>query len=165
MAKKTAVLCVGNRLMLDDGVGPAVFDRLTEAYLLPPEVKLVDCGCLSLAFVSFVRDFDCLITVDAVDGTREPVGSVLRYAPSDIARRSMANASLHDLKLADLFDAAALLGYEAEGICFGMQIENASPALATEGLTPKVFASLDALTEAVVAQLIARGHEVRRRDV
>ena len=27
---KIAVFCVGNRLMLDDGIGPAVYDELVE---------------------------------------------------------------------------------------------------------------------------------------
>ena len=35
---KIAVLCVGNRLMLDDGAGPAVYDELNERYLLPENV-------------------------------------------------------------------------------------------------------------------------------
>ena len=30
--QRVAVLCVGNRLMLDDGVGPAVYDELTASY-------------------------------------------------------------------------------------------------------------------------------------
>ncbi len=45
-------------------------------------------------------------------------------------------------KLVDLFDAATLLGYEAEGLCLGMQVENPSPAVVTVGLTPKVAAAL-----------------------
>ena len=29
---KIAILCIGNRLMLDDGVGPAVYDALETGY-------------------------------------------------------------------------------------------------------------------------------------
>ena len=32
---KIAVFCVGNRLMLDDGIGPAVYDELVEHYEIP----------------------------------------------------------------------------------------------------------------------------------
>ena len=74
-----------------------------------------------------------------------------------MARAAGARASLHDLKLADLFDAAALLGYEAEGYCLGMQVENMSPAEYVVGLTPKVHAALPLLVEAVAAELARRG--------
>ena len=68
-----------------------------------------------------------------------------------------ATASLHDLKLVDLFDAATLLGYEAEGLCLGMQVENPSPAVVTVGLTPKAAAALPLLVETVAGELARLG--------
>ena len=88
-------------------------------------------GCLSLNMIERVRQYDVIITVDAVDGTDADPGTVFRFEPDAMARHSGATASLHDLKLVDLFDAAALLGYEAEGLCLGMQAENPSPAVVT----------------------------------
>lgn len=154
---RIAVLCVGNRLMLDDGVGPAVYDELVARYDIPENVELLDLGCLTLAMIERVREFDVLVTVDAVDGTGNPPGTVVRYAPDDMARHAGATASLHDLKLIDLFDAAALLGYHAEGLCLGMQVENASPAEATEGLTPAVHAALPLLVDVVAGELARLG--------
>lgn len=158
--ERIAVFCVGNRLMLDDGVGPAVFDELS-AYAFPENVELFDVGCMSLAMIPYVEQFDYVITVDAVDGTGEPAGTVFEFAPEDMARHTGAMASLHDLKLVDLFDAASLMGYEAEGRCFGMQVENRSPELVTEGLTPAVFDNLPLLVDTVLADLVRRGVEVR----
>ena len=150
---RVAIFCVGNRLMLDDGLGPAVYDALLERYELPPNVDAFDLGCLSLAQVEAVRNYDAIITVDAVDGTGEPPGTVFRIAPEEMARRAPGSVSLHDLKLIDLFDAAVLLGYEAQGVCLGMQVENASPALVTEGLTPRVHERLGFLVEVLVGEL------------
>lgn len=121
--QRVAVLCVGNRLMLDDGVGPAVYDELMASYDIPDNVELLDLGCLSLAMIDRVREFDVILTVDAVDDSGQPAGTVLRYAPDAMARHVGITASLHDLKLIDLFDSAALLGYQAEGLCLGMQVE------------------------------------------
>lgn len=154
---KIAVFCVGNRLMLDDGIGPAVYDELVEHYELPDNVDLYDLGCMTMKLISKVSDYDLIITVDAVDGTDAEPGTVFRYQPDDLARTTSAMASLHELKLVDLFDAAQLLGYSCEGICYGMQIENMSPAELTEGLTPKVYDRLPFLTESVVAELDRRG--------
>lgn len=155
--KRIAVICVGNKLMLDEGIGPAVYEELTSRYVIPEQVQLFDAGCMSLDMLPLVRDCDTIITVDAVDSTGEEPGTVFRFSPDAMARHSGAMASLHDLKLVDLFDAAALLGYEAEGLCLGMQVENMSPAEYTIGLTPKVDAQLPLLVETVVAELYRRG--------
>ena len=160
---KIAVFCVGNRLMLDDGIGPAVYDELIEHYQIPENVDLHDMGCMTMSLIGKVNEYDFIIAVDAVDGTDAEPGTVFRYKPYDIARHGSAMASLHELKLADLFDAAALLGYECDGICYGMQIENMSPAELTEGLTPKVYERLPFLVESVVAELDRQGATLIRK--
>ena len=84
--------------MYDDGLGPAVYEQL-RAYEFPVHVKLFDLGCLTMDRINDVRDFDIIMTVDAVDGTNEPVGTLFRYAPEDMAQRGFGGQSLHDLKL------------------------------------------------------------------
>ena len=162
-ARRIAVFCVGTKLMLDDGVGPAVYEELLTRYDIPDNVELFDLGCLSLNMIERVREYDVIITVDAVDGTDADPGTVFRFEPDAMARHSGATASLHDLKLVDLFDAAALLGYEAEGLCLGMQVENPSPAVVTVGLTPKVDAALPLLVETVAGELARLGSPLRAR--
>ena len=130
---RIAVFCVGNKLMLDDGLGPAVYEEL-QAYDFAGAVDLFDVGCMSLDLV--------------------------RFSPDDAARRGFGSQSLHDLRLSDLFDAAALLGYHAQGVCLGMQIENANPIDLTIGLTPAIAAKLPDLVDAVLAELVAAGVEV-----
>ena len=162
-APSIAVICVGNKLMLDEGVGPAAYEELQQRYDVPENVLLFDVGCMSMDMLPYVRDCDVVLTVDAVDGTGEEPGTVFRFPPDAMARAAGARASLHDLKLADLFDAALLLGYEAEGYCLGMQVENMSPAEYTVGLTPKVFAALPLLVETVAAELDRRGFPLSPR--
>ena len=161
---RIAVFFVGNRLMLDDGIGPAVYDYIHEQYTLPENVDTFDVGCMTLDMVSKVQEYDALITVDAVDGTDAQPGTVFRYEPYDIARATGARTSLHDLKLADLFDAATMLGFEAEGLCFGMQVENLEPTEFIEDLTPKVAERLPFLAETVIAELVRHGCNITRKD-
>ena len=161
---RIAVMCVGNRLMLDDGIGPAVFDELNARFDIPTNVELMDLGCLTLAMIDRVREFDVIMTVDAVDDSGQPAGSVLRYEPEAMARHVGITASLHDLKLVDLFDSAALLGYHAEGLCLGMQVENASPAVITEGLTKPVHDALLLLVDVVAGELARLGSPLTERS-
>lgn len=161
---RIAVFFVGNRLMLDDGVAPATYDYALETYTFPEEVDLFDVGCMSMDLVSKVNDYDLLITVDAVDETGSEPGTVFRYEPYDIARAAGARTSLHELRLADLFDAATMLGFSAEGLCFGMQIENMEPVEFMEGLTPRVNEKVPFLAETIVAELVRRGCDISRKD-
>lgn len=156
-SRRCAVICVGNKLMMDEGIGPAVYEALREGYDIPENVSIHDVGCMSLDMLPFVRDCDFIVTVDAVDGTDEPAGTVFRFSPDDVARHSGAMASLHELKLIDLFDAAELLGYEAEGLCLGMQVLNMEPVEYCMELTEPVQKALPLLVETVVAELAKRG--------
>ena len=158
-----AVFCVGNKLMYDDGLGPVVYEQL-QSYELPDNVKLFDLGCLTMDRINDVRDFDLIITVDAIDGTDEPVGTLFRFAPEDMAQRSFGTQSLHDLKLSDLFNSAALLGYECDGVCLGMQVENPFPEEVCVGLSPQVEEAVPNLVDLVLAELVNRGIEIIERS-
>ena len=158
-----AVFFVGNRLMLDEGIGPAAFDEMHKIYDIPENVLMFDVGCMSLDMLPYVEKCDFVLTVDAVDGTGQPAGTVFRYPPEDMARQCGALRSLHDLALVDLFDAASLLGYEAEGFCVGMQVQNMEPAEYVMGLTPPCYEALPLLIETVEAELHRHGFPLRKK--
>lgn len=86
---KIAILCIGNRLMLDDGVGPAVYDALEAGYRFGDDVALYDAGCMTMDLLPHVCKADFVIVVDAVDGT---ASSLARYFVSPRAT-SRATAS------------------------------------------------------------------------
>ena len=163
-AKRIAVFCVGNRLHLDDGVGPAVYDEVLERFDIPDGVELFDLGVLTMDMITYIDTCDVVITVDAMEYSGEEPGTVLRGTPQELARAQGAAMSLHDLRLVDLFDAAVLLGYESEGICLGMQVENTEPELLTEDLTPRVRAALPLLVETLAAELARLGKPLINKE-
>ena len=156
-AKKAAVIFVGNELMRDDGIGVHAYRLFLERHGAPAGVDVREAGCMSLDMLPLVDACDVIITVDAVDGTGAAPGTVFRFSPEDMARHSGAMASLHDLKLVDLFDAASLLGYACEGVCFGMQVADKDPLEYDLQLTEPCEAALPLLVEAVFAELVRRG--------
>lgn len=161
--KRIVVFCVGNALLLDEGIGPAVYKELHDHYCVPSNLEVLDMGCMSMDLLGYVRDYDLIITIDAVDGTGEAPGTVFRYTPDDLARSNAHKSSLHDLSLVDLFDAAALLGYKAQGLCLGMQVENMTPAQMTIGLTEPVQNALPFLIETLRAELARFGVNLEKK--
>lgn len=91
--RTAAVFFVGNRLMLDDGVGPAAYDEILAGYDIPENVTLVDVGCMSLDMLPYVERYDVILTVDAVDrhgrraGHRVPGSSRMPWRAIPAPRR------------------------------------------------------------------------------
>lgn len=149
---------IGNILLMDEGVGPEIAKRLLSRYSFPEGVEIRDCATMGYELLSEFRDFDRIITVDAVDGTGMEPGTVFRYEPDDIAMRDVP-PSAHDIRFSDVIAAAKALGYGAEGHCIGVQVENMSPSEFYIGLTPKVEAAVPLAMETVVAMLVELGVE------
>lgn len=160
--KKAAVFFVGNQLMLDDGIGHAAYLELPKRFIVPDSVDLFDVGCMTMDMISYVRDYDFIMTVDAVESSGQPAGTVFRYSPDDVARNGMIS-SLHDLKLANLFDAASLLGYKSIGLCLGMQVYDCEPIEYCIGLSEPCAEQLPLLVETIAAELHKQGFEMVRR--
>ena len=87
-AKRIAVFCVGNRLHLDDGVGPAVYDEVLERFDIPDGVELFDLGVLTMDMITYIDTCDVVITVDAMEYSGEEPGTVLRGSVTRLERFS-----------------------------------------------------------------------------
>jgi hydrogenase maturation protease len=112
---------VGNPLMGDEGVGVRVVEQLMAGYEYPDRVELVDAGTMGFTILDLLRDVDRLIVIDAIDGTRHAPGTVVVLSPEDIAPNSVMH-SLHDTRLVDVLQAAALMGITPQAVCIGIQI-------------------------------------------
>jgi hydrogenase maturation protease len=130
---KTAVYGIGNILMGDDGVGPAVVRHLATLPLpLPPDVVLEDLGTPSLDLPAYLIGYDTVIFIDAVD-LDAPPGSIhvfprhaILSAPTGI-RVSPHEPSIQDALIVLDFAGTAprevvLVGVVPETLDGGMQL-------------------------------------------
>lgn len=154
--ERIAVMCIGNILLLDEGVGPAVAKRLMEGYDFPANVTVLDSGTMGMSLIGDFQEYDYVLTVDAVDGTGEKPGTVFKFMPEDMADNVVCHGA-HDTRFIDVLNACRLMGTCPVGECIGVQVENMSPEQLTIGLTPEVEAALPLLCETVFATLYARG--------
>lgn len=145
---------VGNPLMRDEGVGPRVVELLLSAYEYPPNVEVVDAGTMGLTILDLLRGIDRLIVVDAVKDTGYPAGTVLVLSPEDIAENQVMH-SLHDLRLVDVLQNAALLDRAPEAVVIGVQIERIEEWVLE--LSEPVQSALPLAAGAVIEQLAQLG--------
>jgi hydrogenase maturation protease len=80
---KTAVYGIGNILMGDDGIGPAVVNYLAANRLLPDGITLEDLGTPSLDLPNYLSGYDLVIFVDAVAADAPP-GTIRLYSREEI---------------------------------------------------------------------------------
>lgn len=155
------VLGVGNVLMRDEGIGPRVVEELGR-YQLPDNVAVTDAGTLGLGMMYLFRDVDYLLVADAVNGTGHVPGTVVRIAPEDFAPNQVLH-SLHDMRLVDVLNAAALVGMTPTTECVGVQVQDISPEEFSVGLTEAVEAAVPRAVAAVLMLLEERGARARLR--
>lgn len=159
--ERITVMGIGNPLMRDEGVGVRVIEVLMSTLEFPPNVTLVDAGTMGMTILNLFQDCDYMLVIDAVDGSGEEPGTILRLTPEDIAPNQVMH-SLHDVRLVDVLQSAMLMGLEPQVDCIGIQIEDMSEL--SIGLTPVIEAAVPAAVDAVLTVLAERGITPQPRD-
>ncbi len=147
---KVKLICIGNELLMDDGVGPAVARYLLSRYRFPDDVEVIDRACMGMAIISDLRTCDSALVLDAVDVPNAAPGQIFSFEPTDVAPTPAGMTSLHDVRFADVLGSAQMLGIDCKGHCFGIQVENMSPSEFVRALTPKVAAAVPLLARNAV---------------
>ncbi len=150
---RVAVMCIGNELLMDEGVGPACARYLVSRYRFPDNVDVLDRAVMGMGILSDLRAYDFVLVLDAVDVPDARPGQVFSFAPDDVAPTPPGLTSLHEVRFADVLGSAGLLGIRCAGHCLGIQVENMSPSEFVVALTPRVAAALPLLAQAAVRYL------------
>ena len=154
---RTVVIGLGNPLMGDDGVGLAVLARLREEWQLEG-VELVDGATWGLSLLPVIEDADRLVLVDAIAAHAAP-GALVELSRERLPIYLSRKLSPHQVDMRDALAVAVLRGWMPDDIV-AIGVQPASVTLSTE-LSDLVTAQLDALVQAVVAQLERWGHDCR----
>ncbi|MEO8036419.1 MAG: hydrogenase maturation protease [Acidobacteriota bacterium] len=134
---KTAIYGIGNILLGDDGVGPAVINHLSSHFQFDDDVTIEDLGTPSLDLPNYLAGYDRVIFVDAVAADAAP-GSIRLYSREEIVaaptgiRISPHEPSINDALIVLDFAGGAprqvlLVGIVPETLENGMTL---SPAVA-----------------------------------
>ena len=155
------ILGVGNVLCTDDGLGPAVVNRMM-THLEGPGVGILDGGTLGLSLLPILEDSERLILVDAIRMDGAP-GTLVRLEGDDVLPAVRMRLSVHQVGVADLLDAArlrdtmpdqiVLLGSIPESIELGF------------GLSAPVSDSLNDLMAAVSEEVVRFGFQLEIRGI
>jgi hydrogenase maturation protease len=157
----TYVLSLGNVLMSDDGLGPAVLRAFDEQYVVGPDVSVIDLGTPGLDLSPWLADAERVILIDTVNAALPP-GSMRLYKKADLLRQAPGvRVSPHDPGVKETLLALEFAGRAPRDV----ELIGIVPAVTTMGLelTPAVEAAIPAAVHAVVAALERAGIAVTQR--
>ena len=166
---KALVACMGNMLMRDEGFGPYMFQVLTQKdvalkhldeahanFLMEhfcgdqdhnstdERIPVMDGATMGMSFVPYIEKYDKIIIIDVIDfGDTSDVapGSVFVLTPEDMAEHTVLH-TLHDLRVIDVINNAALAGHAADITCICAQILDAEPEDFDIGLTEPLYKAI-----------------------
>lgn len=153
---RVLVLGVGNVLMQDEALGVRVVEELGRRFRFPADVELVDGGTSGIELLSYIRDRDYLIVIDAVKSGNPP-GTVVKIEGEDVPAKFMTKISPHQLGISDLLATATISGnLPGRIVLYGIEPKSVDLGL---GLSEEVRKSLERLIEIVLAELREAGYE------
>jgi len=165
----TRILCLGNDLVRDDGVGIRI-GRILMALPLPADVRVELAPQLGFDLLDAVAGAECLILVDAMS-TGRAVGTCVTLEGRAIERYNSGASASHTIGIAELMDLAHRLAPErapstlhfvgVEGIAFGDYGTDLSPEVkaAIPRAVEAVLTIIGADTELMEAARVASAHE------
>ena len=152
---KTLILGIGNILLGDEGIGVHTITAL-EDKTLPENVDILDGGTGGFHLMSYFKDYQRIIMIDAtMDGRKPGTVSVLKPRFSKDFPKSL---SAHDIGLKDMIDSVALLDKLPEMDLITVSIELLPEGLSLD-LTPPVKDSIGEVIEKVYGLLSLKGKQ------
>jgi hydrogenase maturation protease len=104
------VLGIGNRILSDDGAGPAAIDKLIGDPALRSRAMFQDGGTIGLALLPEVEDSTGFIAIDAGELGAAP-GTVRVFEGNAMdAQLARGKRTVHEVAVLSLLSAAALAG-------------------------------------------------------
>jgi hydrogenase maturation protease len=137
---RDAVVALGNPLMGDEGIGPALLERLRRHPLLSPQIDLLDTAGSILNALHALKDRRKVVFLDCALMGLQP-GDYRRFLPSQAqSAKTLPGLSLHEGDLLGMLETARLLGETAEEVViFGIEPERVEPGI---GLSATLAARL-----------------------
>ena len=148
---KTLILGLGNPILCDDGVGPAVAREL-EQRLEPQEATVIEASLGGLNLLDLLVGYEKVIIIDAIKTEGGRPGQIHRLDPSSL-RTTRYSSSVHDVDLATALELGKKLNLAMPSKIDIFAIEVADTERFSEKCTPAVAAAIPVCAEMILREL------------
>lgn len=151
MSCKVRVIGIGNPLMADDGIGPAVVEAFLKADF-PDGVEVVDGGLGGMSLLHYFEEVEQVILVDAADIGKEPGQVVVAHLDDNTEVANTEQLSGHGGGIIPLLRMVRDLGYRCRVTLVAVQPATVEPHI---GLTEAARSGADEAVAQVKTLLAA----------
>lgn len=157
---RTVVLGIGNTILSDEGVGVHAAQALLDGYDLPAGVEVIDGGTAGMELLEPLSGVDLLVVLDAVKNG-QPAGTVVKLVGDQVPVFFRAKLSPHQVSICDVLASLEFVGDKpGDMVLIGVEPDNLELGLE---MTPAVAARVPEMVDLAVAELAARGVELKEK--
>jgi hydrogenase maturation protease len=148
---KTLILGLGNPILCDDGVGPAVAHEL-ESKIDPREATVIEASLGGLNLLDLLVGYDRVIIIDAIKTEGGRSGQIYRLDPASFTT-TRYTASPHDVNLVTALELGKRLKLAMPSKIDIFAIEVAETERFSEECTPAVATAIPVCVEMILREL------------
>jgi hydrogenase maturation protease len=148
---KTLILGLGNPILSDDGVGPAVA-RALEGRIDPKIADVVEVSLGGLDLLDLLAGYERVVIIDAIKTNNGKTGQIHRLKAAALANTRHA-ASPHDVNLATALEMGKKLGMKMPSRIDIYAVEAEDTESFSEACTPAVAAAVPECADMIIQEL------------
>lgn len=149
--KPVLIICLGNPLMRDEGIGIRLASELSDYLSDNPDVEVMDMGTGGLSVIHAIEGRQKIIFVDcAIMG--QPPGSMKRFTPERVrSKKVRMRYSLHEGDLLNTLELSRRLGECSDDIViFGIEPKEIAHV---QGLTSELENNIPKYVQTILKEL------------
>jgi hydrogenase maturation protease len=149
--KPILIICLGNPLMRDEGIGIRLASELTAHLASNPDVEVMDLGTGGLSVIHAIAGREKIIFVDCAIMGQTP-GLIHRFTPEQVNSKKVRMCySLHEGDLLNTLELSRNLGQCPDDIViFGIEPKEIAPG---EGLTSELENNVQHYVQTILKEL------------
>lgn len=149
--KPTLIICLGNPLMRDEGIGVRLASELLQCLADNPNVEILDLGTGGLTIMHAIAGQEKVIFVDCALMSEAP-GKMLRFTPQEVVSKKIKTRySVHEGDLLEVLKLSADMGECPDDIViFGIEPKEISSG---EGLSEALENNIPHYVETILKEL------------
>ncbi|MCP4263451.1 MAG: hydrogenase maturation protease [Planctomycetes bacterium] len=149
--KPVLIICLGNPLMRDEGIGIRLATELTDHLADNPDVEVMDLGTGGFSVIHAIEGWEKIVFVDcAIMG--KPPGLIRRFTPEQVSSKKVRmRYSMHEGDLLNTIDLSRRLGQCPDDIViFGIEPMEISDG---QGLTSELENNIQHYVQTILEEL------------
>lgn len=136
---KTLILGIGNSILCDDGIGPAVVHELKKR-IRRPDIVCETTSLAGMPLLDIVTGYDSMIVIDAIQSGLTP--GEIRWLGTEDFHTPVTECSEHKMGILRVLELGNILGIAVPENVHIMAIEANDVTSFIEGLTPEVAGAI-----------------------